>query len=434
MKEIAILGAGVGGLTLLNEFKLHHQDYHCTVFERRETVGGVWATHPTNKIELQIEPRIYRFPNHPSYPSSKSGADIHLYLNNYLKEKGLLSYIYFAREVIDIRRNGDNQSFTLVVYDRKRGLSERMGPYHFVISTGTVTQPNIPSLFRHANLTARIPKVIHTSQLTKTLISQIKGKDIVVYGGSKSSAEAILALSPSNRLRWVARRFYSFARETPTTTISLEKSGSCLIQSKMTKFMECLTEFRVHEDADAFPGSFNFLTESEYRQLRYHTPTYQATITKLVDRSVVLSNGQRLGCDWVILGTGYRDTKPPTEIIDNRIISLKPEITTSICYASHFCGYSILAGKLKQYLDRRRYLEGTFYHYLGENRLKDYLYQLDYYLGFSFFPSREIEGYSLYNPYKSGLIKIVVIMVIMVIIVIILVLLVVVRLIRETVS
>lgn len=385
MKEIAILGAGIGGLTLLNEFKIHHQDYHCSVFERKETVGGVWATHPSNKIELQIEPRIYRFPNHPSYPSSKSGADIHLYLNNYLKERDLLSDIYFSREVIDIRRNGDNQSFTLVVYDRKSGLREKMGPYHVVISTGTVTQANIPPLFRQSNLTMRIPKVIHTSQLTKTLIRQIKGKEIVVYGGSKSSAEAILALSPSNRLRWVARRFYSFARETPTTTISLEKAGSCLIQSNMTTLMECLTEFRVHADADACPGSFNFLTESEYRHLRYQTPTYRETIHKLADRSVVLSSGQRLRCDWVILGTGYRDTKPPTKIIDNRIITLKPEITTSICYASHFCGYSILAGKIKQYLDRDRYLEGNFYDYLGDNRLKDYLYQLDYYLGFSFF-------------------------------------------------
>jgi hypothetical protein len=431
MKEIAILGAGVGGLTLLNEFKLHHQDYHCTVFERKENVGGVWATHLTNKIELQIEPRIYRFPNNPSYPSSKSGADIHLYLNNYLKEKGLLSDIYFAREVIDIIRNGDTQSFTLVVYDRKRGFSEKMGPFHFIISTGTVTQPNIPELFKQVNLTNMVPKVIHTSQLTKTMISEIKGKDIVVYGGSKSSAEAILALSPSNRLRWVARRFYSFARETPTTTISLEKAGRCLIQSNITKFMECLTEFRVHEDEDAFPGSFNFLTETEYRHLRYKTPTYRETIIKLVDRAVVLSNGQRLGCDWVILGTGYRDTKPPTEIVDNRIISLKPEITTSICYASHFCGYSILVGKLKQYLDQDRYLEGNFYEYLGENRLKDYLYQLDYYLGFSIFPSRKIDGYTLYSPYKSGLIKIVVIMVI---IVIILVQLVIVSLIRITVS
>lgn len=432
MKEIAIIGAGVGGLTLLSEFNRHPHDYHCTLFEKSETVGGVWATHPTNKIELQIEPRIYRFPNHPTYPSSKSGEDIHRYLNNYLKEMSLLSAIYFAREVRDIDMNGD--TFTLSVYDSKKGISERFGPYHFVISTGTVTQPNIPPLFRNANLILNGPKVIHTSQLTKKLISQIKGKEIVVYGGSKSSAEAILVLSPNNLLRWVARRFCSFARETPTTSISMKRAGHCLFQSKRTKFSECLTEYRVHRDADAFPGSFNFLTESEYRQLRFRTPTYQETICKIVDRAVVLSSGHRLACDWVILGTGYIDTKPPTKIVDNRIISLTPKITTSICYASHFCGYSILAGKLKQYLEREGYLEGNFYHYLGDNRLKDYLFQFDYYVGFSLFPTRRIQGYSCYKPYQSKFVAIAVVFMLITVMILVLIVIVIMLLIRKSVS
>ena len=62
VKKVGIIGAGVAGLSTAK--LLIQQGLECVVFERGDTLGGVWADGYAN-FGVQVQQELYEFPDWP---------------------------------------------------------------------------------------------------------------------------------------------------------------------------------------------------------------------------------------------------------------------------------------------------------------------------------------------------------------------------------
>ena len=62
VKRVGIIGAGVAGLATAKALLAEGLD--CTVFERAERLGGVWADGYSN-FGVQVQKELYEFPDWP---------------------------------------------------------------------------------------------------------------------------------------------------------------------------------------------------------------------------------------------------------------------------------------------------------------------------------------------------------------------------------
>ena len=62
IKRVGIVGAGVAGLATAKT--LQAAGYDCTIFERAERLGGVWADGYSN-FGVQVQRELYQFPDWP---------------------------------------------------------------------------------------------------------------------------------------------------------------------------------------------------------------------------------------------------------------------------------------------------------------------------------------------------------------------------------
>ena len=67
VKTLAIIGAGAAGLVTAKT--LLARGYSCTVFERSQALGGVWAAGYSN-FGLQVQRELYEFPDFPHQPDT----------------------------------------------------------------------------------------------------------------------------------------------------------------------------------------------------------------------------------------------------------------------------------------------------------------------------------------------------------------------------
>ena len=393
--RLAIVGAGVGGLSVLAELSLKYQ---CEVYEETETVGGVWNTSYQNQIQLQIEPRIYRFPTDTKYPRSRDGLDVQRYLEDYVNRQGLSRFIKFNTRIIDVQLLKDGYWLrVLTVKGGDLAKSHLEGPYRWVVCTGTARRPTIPSFVLKTPVLQRTP-ILHTGDLTNSLINRIHHQHIVVYGGSKSAAEAVLRLYTNNHVIWVARNFNSFVKRTKNTTVSYRRVLGCTLKQQPLK--DCIAECRVHPGQPLRGGSVNTLTDREAQILQHQVVTVQATITAMNIDQVWLSNKTQLPCNLLILGTGYQPSQCPGYGKYPGVIRLKPPDSDIRNFAafSHFNLYSILACKLNRYLSNQVLQYQTFQTYVKkQHSLRDLCYTLEYYFRFTFQPSSQMVSYNNYH-------------------------------------
>ena len=62
VKRVGIIGAGVAGLATAKTLQAEGLD--CTILERAERIGGVWAIGYSN-FGVQVQKELYQFPDWP---------------------------------------------------------------------------------------------------------------------------------------------------------------------------------------------------------------------------------------------------------------------------------------------------------------------------------------------------------------------------------
>src|SRR5437660_7803404 len=90
-KNVCIIGAGVSGLVAAKTFGA--RGHKVTILERSGDLGGVWEparSYPD--VQTQSPKDLYRYTDKPmpgSYPEWPKGPQVHAYLSNYARGRGL---------------------------------------------------------------------------------------------------------------------------------------------------------------------------------------------------------------------------------------------------------------------------------------------------------------------------------------------------------
>jgi dimethylaniline monooxygenase (N-oxide forming) len=188
-KNVCVIGAGVAGLTAAKTFAA--RGHQVTILERSGDLGGVWEparSYPD--VQTQSPKDLYRFTDKPmpeSYPEWPKGPQVHAYLADYAREHGLMQRMRFNTDVVGmIRRSSGLPGWTLEIRNPDGSVSHE--EFDFVaICTGqfnerlTISHPG-DEAFKAAG-----GVILHSAEYTDPAI--VKGKKVVVLGGSKSATD-----------------------------------------------------------------------------------------------------------------------------------------------------------------------------------------------------------------------------------------------------
>ena len=104
VESVAIIGAGVAGLATAKT--LLASGLSCTIFERAERLGGVWADGYSN-FGVQVQKELYEFPDWPlpdDTPNFTPGPIFQKYLEAYVDQFGVRPCLRLGAKIVGLRR------------------------------------------------------------------------------------------------------------------------------------------------------------------------------------------------------------------------------------------------------------------------------------------------------------------------------------------
>jgi dimethylaniline monooxygenase (N-oxide forming) len=189
VSKVAIIGAGVAGLVTAKT--LLRRGYDCSLFERADRLGGVWAAGYSN-FGTQVQRELYEFPDWPlprDVADFTPGPIVRDYLEGYAKHFGVCPRITFDAAVTRVGRHPADGGW-LVEYTRDgQALSAEFD--FVVVCTGLYS--NRPHLPNFPGQDAFTGDILHISELTDS--SRLRGRKVAVLGFGKSATDAALESS-----------------------------------------------------------------------------------------------------------------------------------------------------------------------------------------------------------------------------------------------
>ncbi|UZE50888.1 flavin-containing monooxygenase [Rhodopseudomonas sp. P2A-2r] len=188
-KNVCVIGAGIAGLAAAKSFGA--SGHKVTVLERSGDLGGVWEparSYPG--VQTQSPKELYRFTDKPmpaSYPEWPKGPQVHAYLTDYARDYNLIPLMRFRTTVVSMNRRDDGQpGWRLEIRDAACNATHET--FDFVaVCTG---QFNERKELHHPGedaFKAGGGVILHSAEHTDPSI--VKGRKIVVLGGSKSATD-----------------------------------------------------------------------------------------------------------------------------------------------------------------------------------------------------------------------------------------------------
>ena len=188
-KNVCVIGAGIAGLAAAKAFASH--GHRVTILERSGDLGGVWEparSYP--EVQTQSPKELYRFTDRPmpsDYPEWPKGPQVHAYLADYARSHDLLPLMQFHTTVTGMARREDGQpGWTLATTDSAGTRSATS--YDFVaVCTGQFNERKELHHPGEDGFKAAGGVILHSAEHTDP--SRVKGKKVVVLGGSKSATD-----------------------------------------------------------------------------------------------------------------------------------------------------------------------------------------------------------------------------------------------------
>jgi dimethylaniline monooxygenase (N-oxide forming) len=191
VEHVGIIGAGVAGLATAKTLQAEGLD--CTIFERAERLGGVWADGYSN-FGVQVQKELYQFPDWPlpeGTPNFTPGPIFQKYLEDYADHFRIRSHIHLGARVTKLSPRADGAAGWTVSIEQDGGTHEEDFDL-VVIATGLYSDtPNLPDIPGQKDFQGEI---LHISQV-KTR-APLDGKRVAVVGYGKSATDAVLEAAP----------------------------------------------------------------------------------------------------------------------------------------------------------------------------------------------------------------------------------------------
>ncbi len=185
-KRVGIIGAGVAGLATAKILLAEGHD--CTVYERRDQLGGVWADGYAN-FGVQVQKELYQFPDWPlpdETPNFTPGPIFQKYLEDFVDHFGLRPHIRLSSPIKKVEPQQDGSGWAIVL--EENGQERREDFDLLVIATGLYSEtPNIPDIPGRERFAG---EVLHISDLKSR--ERLSGKRVAVLGYGKSATDAAL--------------------------------------------------------------------------------------------------------------------------------------------------------------------------------------------------------------------------------------------------
>jgi cation diffusion facilitator CzcD-associated flavoprotein CzcO len=188
-KAVCIIGAGVAGLAAAKTFAA--RGHRVTILERSGDLGGVWEparSYP--EVQTQSPKDLYRFTDKPmpdSYPEWPNGPQVHAYLTEYAKDHGLMPQMRFNSTLVGMTRRNSGIPGWLLEIRTSDGNVTREAFDFVAVCTGQFNEPQAISHPGEEAFKAAGGKILHSAHHTDASI--VKGKKVVVLGGSKSATD-----------------------------------------------------------------------------------------------------------------------------------------------------------------------------------------------------------------------------------------------------
>jgi dimethylaniline monooxygenase (N-oxide forming) len=301
---------------------------------------------------------MYEFPD-KAFPASLQAEDVPAkdvvtYLEEFIQEQSIGECFRFGVEIRKITREADDRWTLYFADDTKETFS------FVVVCTGLYSnKPNIIHLPGREAFEKGGGVVIHTSERKDD--SEFKGKNVVVVGNGKSAVDAARAagkvaketggLPPTQLVRnakWYFPKYlmgmvhfkyaflcrfggamlprYYFDDSTLSRVVHALISPLKFLFWRMIEIM-FIIQYRLPWHMIPKLGTINeeimadtalAVTEEDLRSYRTGEVTQRvATIDRLEQRKVVLSNGNEVDCDVIVLGTGW---KTGLDLLDDKTI------------------------------------------------------------------------------------------------------------------
>lgn len=342
-KQVCVIGAGVAGLAAAKAFKL--RGHQVTIVERSGDLGGVWEparSYP--EVQTQSPKELYRYTDMAmpaSYPEWPKGPQVHAYLAEYARHHGLLPHLRLKTAVTDLARRASGQAGWAVQLTYPDGTSGSEEFDFVAVCSGqfneqqTIHHPG-EDIFKVAG-----GRILHSAQHADS--SAVKGKNVVVLGGSKSATDIAVnsVLAGASSVTMVYREpvwripyfiggllnfkriLYIRAQEEmfrgwglgalsrlnhaiakPFIWANWRALESLLkLQLKMKK-CDMVPTTRIEDDVNcsvpiATPGFFDMVADGRIRAIRGTFDHYEAN-------TIVMTGGQRVAADFAILAIGFK--------------------------------------------------------------------------------------------------------------------------------
>jgi len=356
-QRIGIIGAGFAGISsakILADF-----GFDTVVFEKDPEVGGVWASSRRYPgLKTQNVRSTYSFSDFPypkGTPEWPSGQQVQNYISSYCSHFNLKGRIHLNTTVESALLNEGSNMWTLRVYHTTLGARNEIFDF-LIVANGVFSDPLVPLYKGAEEFTRSGGRIVHTIDCHE--VSDLKDKDVVVIGYGKSACDlAIATVEFSARTTVVANHLIWKVPEKIGCILNykwllLTRLGEALFPYIELKGFERFLHgfgkkipfhiFRLLEKIissqhglkklglkPSLPietiacSTISLATNGFYQAVKEGRLHVEAgvEVTHLKAGKVFLSNGDVLGADCIICGTGFRQSLPFfNEKIQRRLI------------------------------------------------------------------------------------------------------------------
>lgn len=180
--DVAVVGAGFAGIGIGIRLKRRgHNSF--VILERAQTVGGTWRDNSYPGVACDVPSHLYcySFRPNPHWSAFYSpGHEIRTYLENCVKDEGLLENIRFGT---DVRGAVWNEAQSRWILRTSTGV---VAARAVVFAAGRLTEPRIPNV---PGVSAFAGVSFHSARWDHTI--DLKGKRVAVVGSGASAIQIV---------------------------------------------------------------------------------------------------------------------------------------------------------------------------------------------------------------------------------------------------